>query len=291
MKEIYPNVTTTVKVNGKDVKVHALCTGTVAVKTAFKARKGRAGFDKLNMLLGKEFTPFLPIWVWVIEHPEGLIVIDTGENESIMDPGHYLSGEKWVDRYPFSKVARFQVRREDELDRQFDSVGLSLADVRLVVLTHLHLDHTDGLKFFPGSEVIVGEHEFRRPISNMASTYPSWFKPHLVEYSNDSVAVFEKAWPITSREDLLYIPTPGHTHGHSSVLFRTDSFDILFAGDISYDQGQVLKGEYAGVNADFGKARDTYGKLLDYARVRPLIYLPSHDQEAGQRLFQRSFMI
>ena len=34
----YQNVSTTVKLNGKDVKIHALCTGMVAVKTAFRAR-------------------------------------------------------------------------------------------------------------------------------------------------------------------------------------------------------------------------------------------------------------
>jgi len=33
---IYENVTTEVKLNGRDIKIHALCTGTVAVKSNFR---------------------------------------------------------------------------------------------------------------------------------------------------------------------------------------------------------------------------------------------------------------
>src|SRR4051812_19880658 len=69
----FQNVTTAVKMKGKEVKVHGLCTGTVAVKTAFRTKKGRGIFSKLNIIADSRFTEFMPIWVWVIEHPEGVI--------------------------------------------------------------------------------------------------------------------------------------------------------------------------------------------------------------------------
>ena len=68
----YENVTTVVKLKGKEVKIHAVCTGTVAVKTAFRTKKGFGELAKLNILLSHHYTEYLPIWVWVIEHPEGL---------------------------------------------------------------------------------------------------------------------------------------------------------------------------------------------------------------------------
>ncbi|MFN7883075.1 MAG: hypothetical protein ACK5PF_08700, partial [bacterium] len=49
----YQNVTTSVKLKGKDVKIHALCTGTVAVKTNFRTKKGVGELAKLNILLDK----------------------------------------------------------------------------------------------------------------------------------------------------------------------------------------------------------------------------------------------
>jgi glyoxylase-like metal-dependent hydrolase (beta-lactamase superfamily II) len=257
----YQNVTTSVKLKGKDVKIHALCTGTVAVKTNFRTKKGVGELAKLNILLDKHYTEY------------------------------YLAKESGFIRYQFKHACKFNIDPKDELNYQFEKVNLKLDDVKLVVLTHMHLDHTDGLKFFPKQEIIVGDFEFNHPNNNMPSTYPSWFKPNNVKYQQNRIDVFNEAYPITASEDLLYIPTPGHTLGHSSIVFKTDDFDIIFAGDSSYNQGQVINGELAGVNADYKKTRQTYKNLIDYATKRKTIYLPTHDENAGQRLANKEFLV
>lgn len=286
----FNNVTTTVKLKGKDVKVHGLCTGSVAVKTNFKKKNGFGELAKLNILLDKNYTNYLPIWVWVIEHPDGLIVIDTGENTQVTDLDKYLAKESWFLRFQFKHAAKFQILENQELNHQFASINLKIDDVKLVVLTHLHLDHTDGLKFFPKQEIIVGDIEFKRADSNMPSTYPQWFKPNKVTFQNNKIEIFNEAYPITQVEDLLYIPTPGHTIGHSSILFKTDHFDIIFSGDTSYSQQQVLMNELAGVNADYKLTAKTYNNLIEYSRLRKTIYLPTHDENAGQRLVNNTFL-
>lgn len=291
MMPVYQNVTTTVKLKGTAIKVHALCTGTVAIKTNFRTKKGVGGLAKLNILLDKHYTDYLPIWVWVIEHPEGLLVIDTGENAEINNLDKYLAKESGFLRFQFKHACKFNIESQDELNHQFEKVNLKLSDVKLLALTHLHLDHTDGLKFFPKQEIIVGDFEFKHPNGHMPSTFPSWFKPNKVLYKQNRIEVFNEAYPITSSEDLLYIPTPGHTLGHSSVVFKTDDFDIIFAGDSSYNQEQVLSGELAGVNVSFEKTRQTYKSLLEYATRRKTIYLPTHDENAGQRLANHTFLI
>ncbi|MBP6385155.1 MAG: N-acyl homoserine lactonase family protein [Pseudarcicella sp.] len=287
----YQNITTTVKLKGQSVKIHALCTGTVAVKTNFRSKKGAGELAKLNILLDKHYTEYLPIWVWAIEHPEGLIVIDTGENAAIQDLDKYLAKESGFLRYQFKHACKFNIAPQDELNHQFEKVNLKLDDVKLVVLTHMHLDHTDGLKFFPKQEIIVGDIECKNPNNHMPSTFPSWFKPNKVAYLPNRIEVFNEAYPITSSEDLLYIPTPGHTIGHSSIVLKTDDFDIIFAGDSSYNQEQVLKGELAGVNADYKKTKQTYTNLLHYATQRKTIYLPTHDENAGNRLANKEFLV
>ncbi|HLX91224.1 MAG TPA: N-acyl homoserine lactonase family protein [Puia sp.] len=287
----YQNVTTTVKLKGKDVKIHALCTGRVAVKTNFRTKKGPGQLAKLNILFEKRYTEYLPIWVWVIEHPEGIMVIDTGENAGIMDLDKYLSRESGFLRYQFKHACKFSIDTKDELNFQFEKVNIRLDDVKLVALTHMHLDHTDGLKFFPRQEIIVGEFEFNHPNNNMPSTFPSWFKPNKVVYEQNRIDVFNEAFPITASGDLLYIPTPGHTLGHSSIVFKSDDFDIIFAGDSSYNQGQVIRGELPGVNVDYKKTKQTYKSLLDYATNRKTIYLPTHDEDAGKRLADKKFLV
>lgn len=270
--------------------MHALCTGMVAVKTAFRARKGSGPLAKINILLDDHFTEYMPIWVWIIEHPEGIIAIDTGETVQARDRKNYLAGESAYSRYISQHTSKFIIEQEDELIVQLSKVGLSPEDVQLIALTHLHLDHTDGLKFFPNTEIIVNQFEYEHPYANLPTTYPSWFKPNLVNYKKDRVEVFESAYPITRAEDLLYVPTPGHTNGHSAVIFKTDDVDIIFGGDSSYYQEQLLKGEIAGVNKDFGATRETHTKILNYASLRPTIYLPSHDPASGSRLFNKTLL-
>lgn len=286
----FNNVTTTVKLKGKDVKIHGLCTGSVAVKTNFKKKKGIGEFAKLNILLDKNYTNYLPIWVWVIEHPDGLVIIDTGENAQVTDLDKYLANESWFLRFQFKNAAKFRIHENQELNHQFANINLSIDDVKLVVLTHLHLDHTDGLKFFPKQEIIVGDIEYERAERNMPSTYPKWFKPNKVIYQKDKIEIFNQAYPITHGEDLLYIPTPGHTVGHSSICFKTDDFDIIFSGDTSYSQTQILMNELAGVNADYNLTAKTYSNIVDYSKLRKTIYLPTHDEDAGQRLVNNTFL-
>ncbi len=287
-KNIYKSVSTTVLINGKQVKIHGLCTGTVAVKANFRTKKGYGELAKLNMLLGRRFTTYLPIWVWVIEHPDGLMVIDTGEVTAIKDLDHYLSKENAFNRFLFKKVTKFDIEPKDELDCQFEKINLKPDDVKLVALTHLHPDHTDGLQFFPKAETIVGELEYRNPATNMPTTYPGWFNPNRVEYQDNQIDIFDRAYMMN--KNLFYVPTPGHTHGHSSIVFKTDEFDIIFAGDTSYNQEQVLTGELAGVNVDYKKSKETYASLLAYASKHATIYLPSHDENAAIRLKDRIFL-
>lgn len=288
--QIYQNATTTVMLHGAEVKVHALCTGTVSVKQNFRKRKGIGPMSKFNILLGNRYTEYLPIWVYVIEHPDGLIVVDTGENSRISRMDEYLANESAFTRIQFRHAARFQVEERDELDIQFSQVGLSLQDVKLVVLTHLHLDHTDGLKFFSKSEILVGANEFKHPHFNMPTTYPKWFRPNTVDYKVGQIDVFDKAFAVSSSGNLFYFPTPGHTFGHSSLLFRTDHFDLIFAGDSSYSQEQLVAGELAGVNVDFSRSKETCRQIKAYAARYKSIFLPSHDGKAGERLLEQRFL-
>ena len=288
---VYENVTTTVKLKGQDVKIHGLCVGTVAVKTTFKTKKGNGFLSKINILLAKYYTEYMPIWVWVIEHPEGLIVVDTGENTDSMDVDKYLSKESWYAKYQFKNACNVKIQSQNELNNQLKKINLKVEDVKLVVLTHMHLDHIDGLKFFPKQEIMVGNFEFTHPDNVFSSILPSWFNPNKVEYVENRIEVFNQAYPVTKVEDLLYIPTPGHTPGHSSLVFKTDDFDIIFAGDSSYDQAQVINGELPGANTDYLKTAETYKNILAYARLRKTVYLPTHDANSGQRLVSKSFLV
>jgi len=277
--------------NNKEVKVHAVQTGLISVKENFLNQKGPDALSKLNIALGHSYADFMPIWVWVIEHPEGIIVIDTGDIEEASYSDFYKNetiASKLILKIMSNKR---KISKNDGLDEQLIRLGFRPEQVSRVILTHLHGDHTDGLKFFPNNEIIVNEAEYKKPYGNLPTTYPKWFKPTLVNFLKDRVDVFDVAYPLTKSEDVLLIPTPGHTYHHASVLFKTDKEHILFAGDASYKHQQLLDNRFGGANIDFVQSQKTYHNILQYAEKNPVIYLPSHDENSANRLVNRECLI
>jgi glyoxylase-like metal-dependent hydrolase (beta-lactamase superfamily II) len=277
-------------INGREIKVHAVQTGLISVKENFLNQKGKGFLSKLNIVLGKAYADFMPIWVWVIEHPEGIIVIDTGDIAESCHPDFYKNESRSTRLSLRAMSNRRMIHQQDALDLQLIRLGIRPEQVSRVVLTHLHGDHTDGLKFFPANEIIVNEAEYKKPYGNLPTTYPLWFKPTLVNFSKNRVDIFDSAYALTKSEDLLLIPTPGHTHHHCSVLLKTDQEHILFAGDTSYKHQQLLDNVFGGANIDFIETQKTYDHILVYSKKYPLIYLPSHDENSANRLTGKEYI-
>lgn len=275
-------VTKELSISEKPIKVHGISTGLVSVKTKFRETSKKGLLAALSFLLDRKFTEWMPIWTWVIEHPEGIFVIDTGENAMVSDKGYFKSSglfANWLNTTQF----KFDVKKQDELDSQLLSLGLTTSRINKVILTHLHLDHIDGLKFFPDTPILVNKSEWEKPYGDLPKLYPNWFEPELVSLQNP-FANFSHTASLTTTDDLLMVETPGHTHGHASLLLKTDQGFLFFAGDVVYHQSQLLENRFAGANVDFKKAAETYSSILEFAGNHKLVFLPSHDIDAGKRL-------
>lgn len=268
--------------DGQPLKIHLISTGAVKVKTRFRETT-RTGFAaQLSFILERKFTGWMPIWVMVIEHPEGIYVIDTGENANINDPGYFRSSgffASWFDTTQF----KFSVSREEEIDRQLQSLNIHVEKIKAVVLTHLHLDHADGLRHFQNVPVIVSEAEWKRPFGDLPKLYPHWFKPILVK-PDKTYDVFKKAHYLTEKKDLILVETPGHTWHHCSVILKTKQCDIFFAADICYSQDQLIYDKYSGSNASHRLAKMTYAAVKAYCGLHKTIFVPSHETAASRRL-------
>lgn len=127
------------------MRIHAIQTGTVKIKTA--QVKGR-GHGLIDIFLDPNWTDWVPTFAWAIEHPEGVIVVDSGQGT------HLLEHSRELNPYVRWEVG-FQIEREQEIGPQLQALGIGPRDVKKVVLTHLHMDHDGGLAHFPNSEIIV----------------------------------------------------------------------------------------------------------------------------------------
>jgi glyoxylase-like metal-dependent hydrolase (beta-lactamase superfamily II) len=270
--------------------IHAIQTGSVAIKTHQMRGQGHGSLRLVNTLLDPKWTEPLPIYAWVIEHPEGLIVIDTGETARTAERGYF----PWW--HPFFKLAaRPEVHPEDEIGPQLRARGIAPGDVRWVVVTHLHTDHAGGLHHFPKATILVSraEHQaasgFRGQINGyLPQHWPGWFAPQLIDFASQPLGVFPNSYTLTSAGDVHLVPTPGHTFGHLSVIMQEDEHALFFAGDTSYTQQLMLEQVIDGVTSYEALYQQTARQIRSYVQATPTIYLPSHDPASAQRLVDRT---
>jgi glyoxylase-like metal-dependent hydrolase (beta-lactamase superfamily II) len=188
-------------------------------------------------------------------------------------------------RWFVNRNFRLRVHPAEEVAAQLHRLGLDPWDVRWLVQTHLHFDHVGGLKFFPNSEVLVSRREFERPPNGAApSLWPTWYRPTLVDYAAEVFGPFETSHVLTRAGDVRLGPTPGHTHGHQSVVLEDGGVTYFFAGDAAFSETGMLRGEVAGISQDVEAARRTSERTRELTRRRPVVFLPTHDPLSLTRL-------
>lgn len=272
------------------MRVHAIKTGTFHVKRHYYAAEGRTRIARLtSALLDSEFKE-IPVYTWAIEHPEGIIVIDTGLSARLCDPEYF---PLWMRPY-FLTQYRFHIETLDEIGPQLRVRGIPPEDVRWVVLTHSHFDHTSALYHFTNAEFVISRKEwddtqtYRSAQFAFPAKWPSWMRTRLVDFEREPLGAFEYSYPLTLAGDVRIIPTPGHTMGHQSVVLETDDTRYFFAGDTSFDQQSLERGILDAPSFNSHVTLHTRRKILDTAADMPLVYLTTHDDETEQRLKART---
>jgi len=274
------------------MKIHAIQTGTVAVTSAWREGVGQGRRRLLHTIIDSEWTEPLPIYAYAIEHPEGVIVIDTGENARASKPGYF---PRW---HPGTRAFREQVEPSEEIGPQLERLGIRPADVRWVVMTHLHTDHAGGLPHFPNNEILVTRTELefasgrrgrmRGYVANVH--WPLWFKPTLLDLPPEPFGPFPQSMHLTKAGDVTLVPLPGHTPGQIGVLVEDGDHTVFLAGDSSYTQDLMLRGKADGIGADDQLERLTHQRIRTYAAANPTVYLVAHDPGTGTRLTERQLV-
>jgi N-acyl homoserine lactone hydrolase len=269
------------------MKIHAIQTGSVRIKTAQVEGRGRGLRRRLGVLTDRHWTDWLPTYAWVIDHPEGVIVVDTGQGTHLLE-----SGQSW---HPYMRwEVAFRIERDEEIGPQLRALGVGPRDVAQVVLTHLHADHDGGLAHFPQTKILVSRGELRaargwigRLRGYLPHRWPLWFDPVPLDLSTRAYGPFAASTRLTRAGDVIAVATPGHTADHLSVVVEDKETTYFLAGDASYDERLMLAARVDGVSLDDDVAGATLRAIRELARDRPTVYLPTHDAESAARLAER----
>ncbi|HEY8767480.1 MAG TPA: N-acyl homoserine lactonase family protein [Dehalococcoidia bacterium] len=150
----------------------------------------------------------LPVQAFLIAHPGGVLLFDTG-----------MGAE-----HPRFDQLLAPTRRK--LGDALAAIARKVDDVTAIVNCHLHYDHCGGNSLFPGVPTFVQAREYE------ARGDLNWYVPDRVEFEGADLRLIDGEEEVTP--GVRVVPTPGHTPGHESLVIRDGDGPVILAGQAAY---------------------------------------------------------
>jgi N-acyl homoserine lactone hydrolase len=216
-------------------------------------------------------------------------VIDTGLlPDALANPGADFG-------FPMRLVFKGIRPGRASFDTQLRDAGIAPDEVEHVVMTHLHVDRTSGMRLVPRATFTCARQEWAAARGRFAAAkgyvvrhLPPASRMRLVDVQRDgtSYGSFEKSLDLLGDGSSRLVSTPGHTPGHLSVLVNVaDRPPTLLVGDAAYPLRSIEDGVLPMITDADERSRTSLRELRDFAHANPdAILVPSHDPDAWQSL-------
>jgi N-acyl homoserine lactone hydrolase len=199
--------------------------------------------DDIGIHLGSEVVfdgATWPGFLHTIEHPAGLVLVDTG----MLDSTPELDDEWQPTPHPLPA----------EL----------VSRVAVVVNTHLHFDHCGGNRFFAGRlRIHVQRIELEDARTEDDYTIREW-----VDFPGATYV--EHDGEVEILPGVRLVPAPGHTRGHQIVVVETDEGPVVLGGDVGHSFAEIGLGDTPGKRLVLELAAPTYLAHVEEPRVPEL---------------------
>lgn len=259
------------------IKIHVLHTGQVRVSPYLPY-----GGDDCNALKASGLTTakkdrlWLPVSVYLVEHPHGLILVDTGWHRDMSPDGVYdkKAQIKSLGSSLLYEVNQGQIEKGAAVNEQLEKMGIKDTDIDYVLLTHLDCDHANGLKQVAGAKNILvsrTEMEFaekKTPMNKIRYQKKWWDGVNLTLFGwNDEEGPFVRAYDVFGDGSVKCINIPGHCDGQCAIKIRNkDNKFVLLFGDGGYSERSWKELITSGIAED----KEQQKKSLEWIRQQSL---------------------
>jgi N-acyl homoserine lactone hydrolase len=277
---------------GARVKLHPLLTGQMIGPRAWFLREpGRFAWRRaFGLGIKKEDWLKIPVPAFLVEHPGvGPILIDTGFHPSVAARPQANLGR--LSQFTFRDV---EMTPQQAVSAQLRARGIDAGQVKVVVMTHLHIDHASAVSEFPESTFVVSAPEWAAASRQgqfhgyVKRQFDHGFDWRLLDFEGrdaDSFSGFARSYDLFGDGSVRTVYTPGHSLGHMSVVLRTSRGEVLVAGDAIYMRRTLTDTHLPYRTADDHLFRRSLREIRQYATETPeALIVPGHDWDAWHEL-------
>lgn len=178
-----------------------------------------------GLLEGETGMLKVPIPSYLIRHPKGNVLFDTGMHTDMQTDFRARLGK-------ISGRSTIHCAPGDEIAAQLAKVDLGPEDIDIIVNSHLHYDHSGGNAQIPNARLVVQKREWAAAHDPDLIARNNYI-PDDYDHGHD-VQTVDGEHDVFGDGAVVCVPTHGHTPGHQSLQIRGKSCDHLLCGDACY---------------------------------------------------------
>jgi glyoxylase-like metal-dependent hydrolase (beta-lactamase superfamily II) len=285
------DIVTAVSAEAVGVEVSVIRTGEIPAPPSYLYRPQGDAISRLRAVsTGGGDAVITPCLAFVLRHPTaGVIVVDTGFHR---DARENLRKDFGI---PMSVLMRNLRPAPQPFDEQLRDLGVARESVRAVIMTHLHVDHTSGMRLLPEAQFTISRSEWQATQVRSAPArgymrhhLPPEERVRLVDPAGEGepFGPFERTLDLLGDGTIRLLSTPGHTRGHMSLLVRRGrQSDVLLAGDAAYTLRNIRESLLPMLTVDDAASLRSLHELRAFMDAEPsAVVIPTHDPDAWRAL-------
>ena len=230
----------------------------------------------------------IPVGMFLITHPKGNVLFDTGNNDKLITDRSYWG--KYADAF------EVMMTPEVSIETQLGKAGLKPDDIKYVVVSHMHLDHGGNVGKFPHSTLVIQDDEINFAFFPDEPFAGSFIPGDVMDLRSALGATTPGAMPmlrLAGDMDLfgdgsvVVKRSVGHTKGSQMLVVRLpQTGTIILTGDAAYFRENVLKS----IPPNLVLAYDPAGIMKGYEWIRYMManeganFFTAHDPDAWKTM-------
>lgn len=216
----------------------------------------------------------LAVACYVIRHPFGNLLWDSGLSDSIADE---KDGVEAAD-------GNFHLTLKTPFLKQLSSIGLTPADMKYIAFSHFHSDHVGNANAFVGATLLIQQEEYDAAFGPEPQKYRYKYETYN-QLAQTPTVKLHGDHDVFGDGSVIIKRSVGHTPGHQSLFVNlAKTGPILISGDLYHFADNRIHSRVPSFNFDKQLTENSMRTIENFIRETKAVMWIEHDYEQNQSL-------